>query len=138
MDILLLEDDHALRFALTQVLEDAEHRIHTAANITEATKLVETKKFDLLLLDLMIGHDLSIQIADLAGYRMPSAEIIYLTGSNRFPNGELFELSRNASWVLRKPVDFFELKAMIAYVSRSFEEGRNASASSFAHLDTCA
>lgn len=136
MDILLLEDDQALRFALEQALEDDRHTVYAASRITEATRLVEKKRIDLLLLDLMIGSDLSTQIADLAGYRLPDAEVIYLTGSNRFPNGELFELSRNASWVLRKPIDFFDLKAMIAHVSRSFKGKRRASASPFAHQET--
>lgn len=136
MDILLLEDDQALRFALEQVLEDDRHIVYAASGIAEATGFIEKKRIDLLLLDLMIGSDLSTQIADLAGYRLPDAEVIYLTGSNRFPNGELFDLSRNASWVLRKPVDFFDLKAMIAHVSRSFPGKRKASAAPFAHLET--
>ncbi|KMW57187.1 hypothetical protein AIOL_002148 [Candidatus Rhodobacter oscarellae] len=136
MNILLLEDDPALRFALTQVLEDENHRAHAAANILEAAKLMETEHFDLLLLDLMIGDELSTQIADLAGYRLPRAEVIYMTGSNRFPNAELFRLSRNASWVLRKPVDFFELKAMIAHINRSIPERRMSSACAFAHRGT--
>lgn len=135
MKILLLEDDWALRFALTQVLEDDWHKVASAGDITEAIKLIETVHFDLLLLDLMIGNDLSTQIADLAGYRFPNAEIIYLTGSNRFPRGELFEISRNASWVLRKPVDFFELKAMIAHVSRSFATKRQTPGSPFEPLE---
>lgn len=135
MNVLLLEDDTALRFALTQVLEDSGHEVHAAGNIADATKFIETKHFDLLLLDLMIGNDLSTQIADLAGYRLPNAEIIYLTGSNKFPNGELFELSRNASWVLRKPVDFFELGAMIGHVHRSFAERPKATALPFSHLE---
>ncbi|MEN8951982.1 hypothetical protein [Planktotalea arctica] len=74
---------------------------------------------DLLLLDLLIGQGVSIQVADLAGYRIPDAEIIYLTGSSKYPNGELFELSRNASWVLRKPISFNELKAMLTHFAAS-------------------
>ncbi|MEO0861229.1 MAG: response regulator [Pseudomonadota bacterium] len=137
MHILLLEDDPALRFALTEVLEDGKHMVHVAANIAEAAKLIEIERFDLLLLDLMIGDDLSTQIADLAGYRLPQAEIIYLTGSNRFPNGELFELSRNASWVLRKPVDFFELKAMVAHTRQHPADKGTASALPFAYQEAC-
>lgn len=138
MDILLVEDDQALRFALEQVLEDDSHVVHSASSIAEAARFIEDKHIDLLLLDLMIGTDLSTQIADLAGYRLPNAEVIYLTGSDRFPNGELFNLSRNASWVLRKPVDFFDLKAMIAHLSQSFSGKRKASASHLAHLETSA
>lgn len=124
MEVLILEDDPALRFALSQVLEGDGHKVHATASILEASKTLENKAFDLLLLDLMIGDETSTQIADLAGYRMPNAEIVYLTGSNRFPKGELFEMTKNASWVLRKPVDFFELKDMLAHIERSSSQRR--------------
>ncbi|KIN67406.1 response regulator [Sulfitobacter donghicola] len=115
MKILILEDDSALRFALTEILEDAGHLAFAAASIPAACEILNQVTPDLLLLDLMIGPIASIQVADLAGYRAPGAEVIYVTGSNKFPNGELFQLSRNASWVLRKPVDFRELKSIIAH-----------------------
>jgi CheY-like chemotaxis protein len=123
LKVLVLEDDSALRFALTQILEDAGHIAFAAASIPAACEILNQVAPDLLLLDLMIGPIDSIQVADLAGYRFPDAAIIYITGSNKFPNGELFQLSRNASWVLRKPVDFGELKAMIAHLdSASFAQ----------------
>jgi len=115
MDILVLEDDAPMRFALVQVLQDSGHTVFEAEDIATACRILERTQPDLLLLDLMIGPTSSIQVADLAGYRAPNAEIIFLTGSNRFPNGELFEITSNASWVLRKPIDFSELKAMIAH-----------------------
>jgi DNA-binding response OmpR family regulator len=117
--VLVLEDDPALRFALTQMLEEDGHTVSEAADIPTACDLLNEVKPDLLLLDLMIGPADSIQVADLAGYRVPDADVIYLTGSNKFPNGELFGFSRNASWVLRKPIDFYELKAMIDHIGRS-------------------
>ncbi|MCF2870496.1 response regulator [Octadecabacter sp. G9-8] len=122
LKVLVLEDDPALRFALTQVLEDCGHLAYAASDIPAACEILNQVTPDLLLLDLMIGPVDSIQVADLAGYRIPDAEIIYLTGSNKYPNGELFELSKNASWVLRKPIDFNELKAMLAHVESSLSK----------------
>ncbi len=119
LKILVLEDDPALRFALTQVLEESGHLVYAAGDIPAAYEVLNQVKPELLLLDLMIGPVESIQVADLAGYRFPDAEIVYLTGSKKYPNGELFELSRNGSWVLRKPIDFNELKAMIAHFESS-------------------
>lgn len=116
MKILVLEDDPDLRFALTEVLEDGGHSVHVAGNIPQACEILENVAPDMLLLDLMIGPHDTIQVADLAGYRLPEADVIYLTGSNKYPNGELFELSGNASWVLRKPIDFRALIAMVDHV----------------------
>lgn len=116
MKILVLEDDPDLRFALTEVLEGGGHSVHVAGNIPQACEILENVAPDMLLLDLMIGPHDTIQVADLAGYRLPEADVIYLTGSNKYPNGELFELSGNASWVLRKPIDFRALIAMVDHV----------------------
>ncbi len=115
LKVLVLEDDPALRFALSEVLEECGHLAYAAGDIPAAYEILNQVTPDLLLLDLMIGSVDSIQVADLAGYRIPDAEVIYLTGTKKYPNGELFDLSRNASWVLRKPIDFNELKAMLAH-----------------------
>jgi len=120
LKVLVLEDDPALRFALTQVQEDGGHTVYATGDISVACETLHEVTPDLLLLDLMIGHAESIQVADLAGYRSPDAEIIYLTGSKKYPRGELFNLSRNASWVLRKPIDFHELQAIFAHFKSSF------------------
>lgn len=119
MEVLILEDDDALRFALSQALEDEGHQIHQARNISEAISILNRAQPKLLLLDLMIGENCSIQLADLAGYRLPDAEILYLTGSDKFPNGELFEFSKNIAMVLRKPVDFRQLKAVCKHIELS-------------------
>lgn len=119
LKVLVLEDDPALRFALSEVLEDCGHLAYAAGDIPAACEILNQVAPDLLLLDLMIGPVDSIQVADLAGYRFPDAEIIYLTGSNKYPNGELLQMSSNASWVLRKPIDFAELKAMLEHIERS-------------------
>jgi len=115
LKVLILEDDPALRFALIEVFEECGHLVYAAGDIPSACEILNQVTPNLLLLDLMIGPVDTIQVADLAGYRIPDAEIIYLTGSNKYPSGELFELSRNVSWVLRKPVDFSELKAMLTH-----------------------
>jgi len=122
LKVLVLEDDPALRFGLSQVLEDGGHIVYAASDISAACDILHDVTPDLLLLDLMIGHAESIQVADLAGYRCPDAEIIYLTGSNKYPSGELFSLSRNASWVLRKPIDFHELQAIFSHFKSTLPE----------------
>lgn len=127
MDVFVLEDDPALRFALVQVLEDCGYTAFSAGGICEAFEVLGKIQPDLLLLDLIIGSADSIQVADLAGYRFPDAELVYLTGSNKYPNGELFRLTNNTSWVLRKPIDFEELKAVFQHLHVSMKVKDNAS-----------
>ncbi|WP_299736134.1 response regulator [uncultured Roseobacter sp.] len=119
MDILILEDDLPLLLAFAQALESDNHNVHAVSDIETAADIVSSCKLDILLLDLMIGNDSSLQIAELAGYAAPDAEVVYVTGSTKFANGELFQMYQNTSWVMRKPVDFRDLKALINYLGKS-------------------
>lgn len=122
MKVFILEDDPTLRFTLREIMEGIGHTVFTAGNINAALEVLERVTPDLLLLDLMIGEQSSTQIADLAGYRFPQSEVVYITGSNDYPNGELFSLFPNTSRVLRKPVDVRELMAVTDHLARAHPE----------------
>ncbi len=119
MNILVLEDDHRLRFALSEFLEDCGHVVQMVEKIGQACDALKHFRPDVLLLDLMIGTQTSIQVTGLAEYRCPDAEVVFLTGSQMFPNGELFEQASNAAIVLRKPVNFHDLQEMILHIERT-------------------
>jgi DNA-binding response OmpR family regulator len=119
MKVLILEDNSALRFALRQNIEKNGHDVFATGKIVHACKYLLTEQPDILLLDLMVDNVETVQVADLADFRAPHAHVIYITGSSRYPNGELFSMSRNTTWVLRKPIDFSELNAMLLHLSSS-------------------
>lgn len=115
--ILVLEDDPGLQFVLRQALEMAGHTVHVASNNETAMNVLRRHKPDVLLLDLMIGGGLSTDVANYAGYSAPDAAVIFITGSRLFPKGELFGMTQNARWVLRKPVNIEEVTTMIAHAT---------------------
>lgn len=116
-DVLLLEDDGGLQFALSEALTGEGHTVHVASDNESAMNLLRRKTPDVLLLDLMIGGGLSTDVANYAVYSAPHAAVIFMTGSGLFPKGELFGMSRNARWILRKPVNIDELTTMISHVT---------------------
>ena len=115
--VLVLEDDPGLQFVLRDALDRAGHVVYVASDNETAMNLLRRYKPDVLLLDLMIGGCLSTDVANYAGYSVPDAAVIFMTGSGLFPKGELFGMSQNARWVLRKPVDINELPTMIAHAT---------------------
>ena len=115
--VLVLEDDASLRFAFTEALEKAGHSVLAAADADAAISLLKRNTPDVLLLDLMIGRSYSTDVANYAAFSTPGAEVIFVTGSGLFPKGELFDMSRNARLVLRKPVDLRELTEMVTHVA---------------------
>ena len=119
MRVFILEDDPGLRFALSEAMTEVGYTVYTAGDIDTALELLGRVAPDLFLLDLMIGEHLSTQIADLAGYRFPKSNVVYITGSRKFPNGELFSLFSNTARVMRKPVDFGELRAVTEHLAHA-------------------
>ena len=119
MEVLILEDDSALCFALSQALEAIGCRTIPCCDLREAVETLQHRIPDVVLLDLMIGDQMSIAVADIVGYRAPDCKVIYLTGSGRFESGELFTLSNNASWILRKPIDFSDLQSLFQHIDET-------------------
>ena len=115
--ILLLEDDDGLRFTLTAALERIGHRhVIGVKSCDEAIKVLRRQKPDLVVLDLVIGAESSIDVANYAQYAAPDADVIYITGSRLFPLGELHTMAQNVRWVLRKPVDLRDLDNIVDHL----------------------
>lgn len=117
MRVLLLEDDTHLLMAYADALTDDGHVVEACRTEDEAMRqlLHHGSAIDVMVLDLCIGSGTSLSIADYAGYAAPQAEVIVVTGSDLFPNGELHGLSRSIKWALRKPVRMLDLQSMIKF-----------------------
>ena len=122
-EILLVDDDRDFRDALQIILKNHGYEVRTAGNRREALEALESKRPDLILLDVMMttdteGFDLAWEIRKKHGAgRLP---IILLTsflekvreeGPGRFQHilGEEWP----AKWMFEKPVDTRKLLAKI-------------------------
>ncbi len=116
-NILLLEDDTGLRFTFAMALKDAGYNVTTAADCDSAMDLLREGDVEVLVLDLKIGGLMSTGVADYASVTFPEIPVLYITGSGLFPSGELFQMSKNARWVLRKPVNLVDLLSLVDHVT---------------------
>ena len=126
--VLVLEDDAGLRFAYRETLEKAGHDVLLAQGPEDAIAYLKRYVPDVLLLDLMIGGTFSTDVANYAAFAAPDAHVIYVTGSGLFPNGELFDMCRNARLILRKPVDLRDLTDLVSHISPARRAPRKISA----------
>ncbi len=115
--VLLLEDDVGARFTFEIALRDAGYEVTAVANCTEAISALSKMSPTVLVLDLKIGEETSLPVADYAALSCPDAPVVYITGSRLFTGGELFGLSQNIRWVLRKPVALPDLLSMVDHVT---------------------
>jgi CheY-like chemotaxis protein len=114
--ILLLEDNDDLRFTYEEALKNCGCEVISVGNCADAIRMLKVHKPDALICDLMIGSETSINVSSYAAYAVPEAEVIFITGSGMFPQGELFAMSHNMRWVLRKPVAPKELQEVLLHV----------------------
>ncbi|WP_415920224.1 response regulator [Tateyamaria sp. SN6-1] len=115
--VLILEDDPSLRFVFAEALQEAGHTVLEAGDAEGAIALLKRNKPQVLLLDLMIADTYSTDVANYAAFAAPEAPVIFITGSGLFPKGELFDMSRNARLILRKPVQLSELTDMVSHIA---------------------
>lgn len=119
MQILLLEDDCALRYTFSSALEKQGHSVTQAATLLEATCALRHMKPHVAVLDLMLGSRHSLDLASELAIRSPRTEIVYVTGSGMFPYAEFYQMQLPIAAVLRKPVDLKQLIEVISHIARN-------------------
>jgi DNA-binding response OmpR family regulator len=97
--ILIVEDEDALRYALSRELEAAGYEVAQAHDYREALDVVEDgKKISLLVLDLVRPGVNGFALARMARMKHPEVKIIYMTAFENIPMNEAH------GPVLHKPV----------------------------------
>ena len=129
-EILLVDDDQDFRDALQIILKNHGFEVRTAGNRHEALEALESKRPDLILLDVMMttdteGFDLALEIRKKHG--AGELPIILLTsflekvreeGPGRFQH--MMGAEWPAKWMFEKPVD---TKKLIAKIEGLLNEG---------------
>ena len=116
MKVLVVEDDPNLRALWAAVLERGGHAPRLEETEAAARVALQEEPFDLVLLDLYLGADQTIDVAGLARLLRPETRIVVVTGTTLYHEGELFDLAAQVAAVLRKPVDIEDLMAVCEHV----------------------
>ena len=81
INILLLEDDHALAHALSRAMENRGHQIHWAAELdTFEDEINSEKEYHLILMDLKLEQGTSLKLISNVRRNYPGAKIFVVTG----------------------------------------------------------
>lgn len=102
-NILLVDDDPAIRRVLTRLLVEEDYNTSAAANGIEALKLADTTQFDLVLLDLNMPLKDGWETFQQLVSKNPLLPIIVITAraNQLFP-----ALASGVAALLEKPLDF--------------------------------
>jgi DNA-binding response OmpR family regulator len=112
--ILIVDDSETNVFLLQKLLEEEGFQIEYAYTGKEALKLLDKKKFDMILLDIMMpgvdGFDILQKLRDEK--KATSTPIIMVTAKDDYESQQK-AIHMGASDYLTKPVDLSKLKELI-------------------------
>src|SRR6266852_8363730 len=119
--ILVVDDEAPMRKLLSSNLKASGYAVHTAADGTEAMKLIEEQTFDLLLLDINMPGPNGIQVLQAVrrGMELP---VLILSGRGR-ERDKVEALDLGADDYLTKPFGVAELLARVKALLRRVTPG---------------
>ena len=125
LDVLVVDDDEAIRRNLRGVLEDEGHDVLEAPDADRALELLEERRVDVVLLDINLpgtsGLDALIRIREIA----PDTGVIVVSGESTLANA-VRAGQRGAYDFIEKPPDPERLLAVVAEAARVTKVRRRA------------
>ena len=100
--ILIVDDDRALRFVLSELLSDAGHTVDQAADGREALRRLDTGAFDIVLLDIGLPDMSGLDVLTHAR-SVSSPPIVVMMTADDTPETLLAAVRQQAYRYLRKP-----------------------------------
>ncbi len=115
--ILLAEDDEAMRVYLERALCAAGYEVDSVDRGTEAIPMLEAKEYDLLLSDIVMPEMDGIELAQRCNEISPATKVMFITGFAAVT----LKASREQpqAKVLSKP---FHLRDLVLEVERVLED----------------
>lgn len=110
LKVLVVDDDEDIRILVTKWLEDT-YEVDTAVDGTDCLKKIGKKKYDLILLDVMMPGPTGGKLINKIMKKDPEARIVYLTAVEMFKptpeqerKGQVPVLEEAVKGYLLKPV----------------------------------
>lgn len=116
-NILIVEDEPKIRDGLRDFLEFQDFSVTTVSDGLEAERIVDTKRFDMILLDLMLPNISGEQLCRKWRRQGLSTPVIMLTAKGQ-ENERIAGLDMGADDYVTKPFSLEELLARIRAILR--------------------
>jgi DNA-binding NtrC family response regulator len=110
--ILIVDDEENLLLLLERILTRQGYQVATAQNSRDARTLLDSRRFELAILDIKMFPLDGVFLLGEIKRRSPSTEVIMITA---YPTADTRNecIKKGASTYLTKPVDIQELKTTV-------------------------
>jgi len=117
--ILIVDDDPATRFGFSKYLSKIEYAVKEASSLAEARKAISSKRFDAVILDLILPDGNGIDWIQELRETSPDIAVVVITGAGDIPVA-VEAMRRGADNFMTKPVNMEDLEV---FLRKSLEIG---------------
>ena len=121
MNCLIVESNAALGQRWQRQLERLGISVTCTQSCAAAQDLVVSCQYDVIVLNLMLADGGALTVADLAYFRQPRANVVFVTDTIFFSDGSIFQHSANTRTLLdvtTPPEDLAKIVHHYAIASR--------------------
>jgi two-component system chemotaxis response regulator CheY len=116
-EILVVDDDPLVRDYLRLKLEGAGYVITCACDGAEAIRVIASRRFDLVLTDLLMPEKDGFEVIGEVRRQQPEARIIAMSGGGSRSRMDYLDLAESfGAYPLRKPFSSSDLQCAIELV----------------------
>lgn len=111
--ILVADDEEILRMLITDTIEDSGYEVEEATDGKEALDKLQTRKYDLVILDYMMPHLTGVQVIEqLNDDKRNRLNILMLTAKTQESDKERMRAA-GACYLMAKPFSPYELLDLV-------------------------
>ncbi len=115
MKILIVEDDPDLGALWARHLNRQGSMVHVAQTQSAAILALQSERFDIIVLDLILEGGSALAVADFASYRSPDTRVVFVSDTSFFSDGSIFAHSANACAYVRSSTPPEDLAAIVEH-----------------------
>jgi len=119
-NILIVDDDHAMRFALSESLQSCGYEIEAVENGREAIRLFTKKKFDLVVSDMRMPGMTGMEVLKGVKKMSPDIPVILITAYGTVSTA-VEAMKEGAAEFIMKPFSLDDLEAVVKNVLNTFQ-----------------
>ncbi|MCI0438172.1 MAG: response regulator [Chloroflexi bacterium] len=123
--VLVVDDEELMIQLLQQILEDGGYQVVTASNGRQAIELLKSRRFDVVISDIMMPQVNGVEVLQQAIKQDPDCPVIMITG---YPSVETAVklINLGAADYIVKPFNVDLIKLTVAKTVAMCERGRGA------------